>query len=248
MSRILLIQGAGTQNVPVWKIAVSPLITIDVVDYDESIASKIQNVEYELIIIDGEVPDASKTDIERQYRASSGKASVICLNSSMQTIEVGSFVDARANDYFSNRLQEKKRMIDAITPPSRLSPSENSGKESRLVMHDLEMDTSNFMVTKAGREVPLLPKEFALLEFFMRNPDRTFSSESLLRTIWCLDGQTSTNALRSAMRRLRQKLGEFRGNSIIENVHGIGYRMRSQRANAEAPVSLTLQRQWIEMK
>jgi DNA-binding response OmpR family regulator len=248
MSRILLIQSAGTQNLPAREIAVSPLITIDVVDYDESIVSKMQNVEYELIIIDGEVPEASKADIDRQYRASYGKAAVICLNASMQTIEVGGFVDARADDYFSNRLQEKKRMIDVVAPPSRLSPSENSGRESLLVMHDLEMDTSNFMVTKAGLEIPLLPKEFALLEFFMRNPDRTFSSEDLLRTIWGLDGQASTNALRSAMRRLRQKLGEFPGSSIIENIHGIGYRMRSQRVNAEAHIGLALQREWIEMK
>ncbi|MDR3612891.1 MAG: response regulator transcription factor [Candidatus Obscuribacterales bacterium] len=239
MSRILFIQSAGTQNVLAREIALSPLITIDLVNCDQLIASKMLNVEYELIIIDGEIPHESKTDIENQYRDSYGKAKVICLNAANPTIEVGSFVDARANDYLSNRLQEKRRMINAVAPPPRLSLSENSGKESLLVMHDLEMDTSNFMVTKAGREIPLLPKEFALLEFFMRHPDRTFSSETLLRTIWCLDGHASTNALRSAMRRLRQKLGEFRGNSIIENVHGIGYRMRSQKVNAETHVALT---------
>jgi DNA-binding response OmpR family regulator len=248
MSRILLIQNAGTQNLVSREIALSPQTTIEVVDYDESIASKMYNVEYELIIIDGELPHAHKIDLERQYRDSYGKAAIICLNSSKKTIEVGSFVDARANDYLSNRLQEKKRMINAVAPPSRLPAGDNSGSKTLLVMHDLEMDTSNFMVTKAGREIPLLSKEFALLEFFMRNPDRTFSSETLLRTIWCLDGHASTNALRSAMRRLRQKLGEFRGNSIIENVHGIGYRMRSQKLSAETHIGLSHQRQLIDIK
>jgi hypothetical protein len=70
------------------------------------------------------------------------------------------------------------------------------------------LDPASFTVTKNGSEVTLLPKEFALLEFFMRNPDKVFSSDALLRRIWDTDSDSSNNALRSTMRRLRQKLGE----------------------------------------
>jgi len=61
----------------------------------------------------------------------------------------------------------------------------------------------------------------------MRNPNRVFSNDALMQRMWDTDSEASTNALRSAMRRLRQKLGEDGNNSIIENIHGVGYRMRS---------------------
>jgi two-component system copper resistance phosphate regulon response regulator CusR len=83
-------------------------------------------------------------------------------------------------------------------------------------------------VTKDGEKIYLLPKEFSLLEFFMRNPDRVFSAEAVMSRVWDSESDATTNAFRSALKRLRQKLdAPDAAVSIIETVHGAGYRFNS---------------------
>ncbi len=90
------------------------------------------------------------------------------------------------------------------------------------------MDTVNYRLTKDGEEIHLLPKEFALLEFLLRNPDKVFSGDALMQRIWHSESEATTNALRSALKRLRQKI-DGSDDSMIETVHGVGYRFRKLR-------------------
>jgi DNA-binding response OmpR family regulator len=77
--------------------------------------------------------------------------------------------------------------------------------------------------------VDLLPKEFMLLEFFLRNPDRVFSADAVMRRVWQSDSESTTNAFRSALKRLRRKLDPDETDpEIIETVHGVGYRLNSK--------------------
>jgi len=145
------------------------------------------------------------------------------LTGKMSDVDKETGLDAGADDYLTKPFSMKELLARLRALLRRVSMQ----AESKLVMHEIELDAEQFIVTKGGVEIPLLPKEFALLEFFLRNPDRVFSSDALLQRIWDTDSEASTNALRSAMRRLRQKLGEDGDNSIIENIHGVGYRLRS---------------------
>ncbi len=76
--------------------------------------------------------------------------------------------------------------------------------------------------------VELAPKEFSLLEFFMRNPDKVFSAEAIMSRVWSLDTEAGTNAFRTTLARLRRKLNLEDGDPLIETVHGAGYRLNSQ--------------------
>lgn len=74
-----------------------------------------------------------------------------------------------------------------------------------------------------------MPREFALLEFFMRNADVVFSAEALLQRVWPNEGDATQDALRNAIKRLRKKLddGEDESSSVIENIPRVGYRLRN---------------------
>lgn len=84
-------------------------------------------------------------------------------------------------------------------------------------------------VTFKDKDVSLLPKEFTLLEFFMRNPDRVFTGEAVMMRVWSTESESTTDAFRSTLKRLRQKL-EAAGfeSAVIETVHGAGYRFNSK--------------------
>lgn len=66
------------------------------------------------------------------------------------------------------------------------------------------MDLTSHKVTKDGQALHILPKDYALLEFFMRNPNQVFSTEALLQRVWNVDSDAGSDALRTAIKRLRK--------------------------------------------
>jgi DNA-binding response OmpR family regulator len=97
-----------------------------------------------------------------------------------------------------------------------------------LKVRDIEMEPNKYLVKKSGVEVQLLPKEFSLLEFFMRHPNQVFSADALIQRVWMSDSDATGDAIRTCLKRLRKKLDDTdENNPIIQTVHGVGYRLRA---------------------
>ena len=97
-----------------------------------------------------------------------------------------------------------------------------------LSYRDIEMDVANHKATRAGKDLMLLPKEFTLLEFFLRHPGQVFSAEALLTRVWSSEADASIDAVSTCLKRLRKKIDEEGGrHSIIRTVHGVGYKLES---------------------
>ena len=71
----------------------------------------------------------------------------------------------------------------------------------------------------------LLPKEQALIEFLMRNPNEVFSPEALLERVWHSDSQVAIGTVYTTMKTLRKKIAEIKASCPIETVHGLGYKL-----------------------
>jgi DNA-binding response OmpR family regulator len=100
--------------------------------------------------------------------------------------------------------------------------------DNQLTARQIVLNPEQMKVTRDGKTIDLLPREFSLLEFFMRNPDRVFTAEAVMQRVWHSETDASTNAFRSALKRLRQKLeADDETNPLIETVHGAGYRFNS---------------------
>jgi DNA-binding response OmpR family regulator len=83
-------------------------------------------------------------------------------------------------------------------------------------------------VLQSNEYIDLLPKEFSLLEFFMRNPDRVFTAQAIMERVWKFETEATTDAFRSALKRLRRKIDRpDHKTPLVETVHGSGYRFNS---------------------
>ncbi|HEY9756895.1 MAG TPA: response regulator transcription factor [Oculatellaceae cyanobacterium] len=197
---------------------------VDLVADGETADFQLRCAEYDLLILDWQTPRMSGIDVCRRYRARGGSAPVLMLTAKMSDSDKEAGFDAGADDYLVKPFSLKE-LLARLKAHLRRS---TGFQPSILSMHGITLDPKSFIVTKSGVEVSLLPKEFALLEFFMRHPDQVFSVDAIMNRIWDADSESSPTALRTTVRRLRQKLGEDSEASIIENVHGVGYRTRSQ--------------------
>jgi len=81
------------------------------------------------------------------------------------------------------------------------------------------------VVILRGEQIKLYPKEFSLLELFMRSPQRVFSGDDLLSKVWPTDSDASIETVRTTILRLRQKVETDPDNPLIRTIRGVGYRL-----------------------
>ncbi len=92
-------------------------------------------------------------------------------------------------------------------------------------MADLTLDPATHFVERAGRLIQLTAREFALLEYFMRNPNRLITRQMAEDHIWSYDFQGGSNVVDVYIRRLRQKIDDPFPEKLLETVRGAGYRL-----------------------
>jgi DNA-binding response OmpR family regulator len=97
-----------------------------------------------------------------------------------------------------------------------------------LSIRNVSLDPNNHIVTKDGAPIKLTPKEFAVLEFFMRNPNKVFKADALLDHIWNSEAGSGPETVRTCIKRLRRQIDMPDVPSIIENVHGVGYKLAAE--------------------
>lgn len=186
-------------------------------------SDRLRNCQYDVIILDWSLPDTTGIELCRGFRADHGTTPIIMLTGHGSISDKEAGLDSGADDYLTKpfNMKELSARIRALLRRSSSSPS------NVLKVSDLIVDPTKYKVTKGGAEIQLLPREFALLEFFMRHPDEVFSADALLQRVWHSESEASSDALRTCIKRLRQKLDGDNDNSIIQTIPRVGYRLRS---------------------
>lgn len=175
---------------------------------------------FDIIILDWNVPGITGVELLRRFRRNGGSTPVLMLTGreALNDKELG--FTTGADDYLTKpfHLKELALRINALL---RRTPKLTGDV---LQNGDLMLDRARYMAERNGEKLELLPKEFDLLEFFMRHPDQVFSLEQLLAHVWASDAEASTQAVRQCIKRLRKRVGDEDG-TIIRSVYGAGYKM-----------------------
>ncbi len=196
---------------------------VEVVHDGATALHRLKVAKYDVIILDVMLPGMSGFDVCREFRQSRGATPILFLTAktSLQDKEMGFM--AGADDYLTKpfHLKELEFRVKALLRRGVVSGS------NIFQLGDIQVDSDQHKVLKNGAEVHLLPKEFRLLEFFVRHPQRVFSPEELLENVWESDTSAHNDSVRGHITRLRKKLDTPGEPSIIATVYGVGYKLQS---------------------
>lgn len=224
MAKILLVEDDDDLAYAIQDVLQFEHYVVDRVGTAEDADYKLSTSEFDVIVMDVTLPgQLTGLDLCSRYRSKGGTAPVIFLtgHDRLQDKERGFL--AGGDDYLTKPFHFKELLwrVKAL-----LKRGTTSGASSdKLIYRNMTLDLPAFSLTRDGAEIRLTKQEFALLEVFMRNPGKVLSPDFLLRRVWSDEQDRSLEALRSLMKKLRQKIDVEPKKSVIQNLHGIGYRL-----------------------
>jgi len=175
-----------------------------------------------VILLDVMLPVMSGMEVCQTLRAERMALPILMLTALGATEDRVSGLRMGADDYLAKpfAFDELLARIEALM---RRSPDLREARSRILKVGDLELDCARVRARRAGREVVLTAKEFALLELLMSDPERVFSRERILANVWAVDEDPLTNVVDVYIRRLRKKIDEGFAEPLIQTVRGLGY-------------------------
>jgi DNA-binding response OmpR family regulator len=185
----------------------------------EDALQRLQKEKYDLLILDLNLPVISGTEVLAKVRGRDPDIPILILTATDEVAERVACLDAGADDYLTKpfSFSELSARIRAVLR------RKNSPGHPVLKIADLELDYVSRTVHRAGRLIDLTPKEFALLEYFMRNPGRRITRNTIIEHVWKLSPDTMTNVVDVYVNYLRKKIDEGAKLKLIRTIRGIGY-------------------------
>jgi DNA-binding response OmpR family regulator len=181
--------------------------------------SRALATDYDLVILDVMLPRRNGLDVVRELRSQGCVTPILLLTARAELSDKVAGLDLGADDYLTKpfefaellaRVRALLRRGAAAGPPT-------------LSVADLVLDPATRKVTRAGQPIDLSPREYALLEFFMRNRERVLSRTLIAQHVWGIDFDTFTNVIDVYVNYLRRKIDASFEPKLLQTVRGVGY-------------------------
>lgn len=179
---------------------------------------------YDLLILDVMLPRKSGIDITRAVRQEGKAVPILMLTAKATTRDKVEGLDSGADDYLTKPFAFAE-LLARVRSLLRRGAAE---KTTTLALADLELDTVSHRARRAGRPIDLTMKEYALLEFLLRNKDRVLSRTIISEHIWDYNFDTGTNLIDVYVNHLRSKIDVGFDTKLIHTVRGVGYVMKEE--------------------
>lgn len=187
----------------------------------EGLAMAMANLdEYDVILLDWMLPGISGIEICRSIRKESKEVPVIFLTARDTVDDIVFGLEAGANDYL-----KKPFAFEELLARIRVLLRNKSGEQTDFVTGNILLDTEAHLVTRDGRPVDLTQKEFALLEYLLRNKGNVCRRTRIIEKIWDIHFDKDTSVIDVFINALRKKLDEPGKDSFIKTIRGVGYRV-----------------------
>ncbi|MBX9572355.1 MAG: response regulator transcription factor [Candidatus Obscuribacterales bacterium] len=179
------------------------------------------NGDFDIVILDIEMPKMNGLQLCKTYRDGGGTIPIIMLTGKDTILDKVGGLDCGADDYLTKPFHPRE-LSARLKALARRSPEIIM---TTLSAGDIEIDIPTGKVFRAGAEVRLQRMEFAVLEFLMRNAGQVYSPNDLLNAVWTAESERSPETIRTCIKKIRDKIDVEGKDSIIQNVHGVGYKV-----------------------
>jgi len=198
---------------------------VDVVADGEQARVAAADNDYDVVILDLNLPKLDGVNVLRQVRLKKPSLPVLVLTQRTRVEDRVQCLDLGADDYLGKpfSFSELSARIRALVRRSHL-PS-----ESVLAVADLKLDRVERRVERAGRRIDLTTREFALLDYLMRNAGRRVTRSMIIEHVWNLTFDTTTNVVDVYINYLRRKVDDGHPTKLIHTVRGVGYELSGPR-------------------
>ena len=179
---------------------------------------------FDAIVLDRMLPGMDGLEVCRRLRASQVMTPVLVLTARRELNERVQGLDAGADDYLGKpfAFSELLARLRALT-----RRAERPLLPAVLRVGDVALDQQTHRVERAGREVDLSPREFALLEYLMRNAGQVLTRDQILQRVWGYESEPEGNVVDLYVHCLRKKLNDGGRGAVIRTVRGVGYVARA---------------------
>ncbi len=181
---------------------------------------------YILIISDIVLPEINGLDLCRKIRANKPEVPLIMLTALGETDDKIEGFDAGADDYLIKPF-EFRELIARIRVLLKRTGTIKKESGPVLQYEDIEINTDTKTVKREGKNIKLTPKEFKLLEYMLRNPQRVLSRDEIARNVWDTHFDTGTNFIDVYINYLRKKIDKPFVNKLIHTRAGMGFILQS---------------------
>jgi len=181
-----------------------------------------ENGEFDALVVDRMLPELDGLAVVSQLRARKNDTPVLIVSALGDVDNRVEGLRAGGDDYLSKPFAFSELLARLEALQRRSHPA----TETRLKVADLEMDLLKRTVIRAGRLIDVLPREFRLLEYLMRNAGHIVTRTMLLEKVWDHHFDPQTNVIDVHVSRLRQKIDRDFSPQLLQTVRGAGYSLR----------------------
>ena len=179
---------------------------------------------FDLLIVDRMIPGLDGLNLVRSLRAAGHHTPVLFLTALGGVEDRVSGLNAGGDDYLVKPFAFSELVARVAALGRR---PHTTAAETRLLVHDLEIDLLSHTVRRRGELIELQPREFRLLEYLMRHAGQVVTRTMLLERVWDIHFDPRTNVVESHISRLRSKVDKGFEVELINTVRGAGYCVRS---------------------
>lgn len=175
-----------------------------------------------LVLLDIMLPEMDGYQVCREIRKISN-VPIIMLTAKGEVFDKVLGLELGADDYIVKPFDSKELVARVKAVLRRYESKEDSEGSKQIVVPNMTINESTYVVTYHGKELELPPKEFELLNFLAKHPNQVFTREQLLDKIWGYEFMGDTRTVDVHVKRIREKM-PFEDNWCIKTVWGVGYK------------------------
>jgi heavy metal response regulator len=198
---------------------------VDVAHDGETGTHQAENFDYDAVILDLMLPRLSGAEVLQRMRAKKPDLPVLLLTAKGSVEDRVAGLNLGADDYLV-----KPFAFAELSARLRALLRRGSRESTRLQLADLSVDLTTRTVTRAGRKLELSSKEFALLEFLLRNAGRPVTRTMIIEHVWDLHFDSLTNVVDVYINYLRNKIDKSFSHPLIHTVRGVGYMLTDEKS------------------